>query len=517
MSSAPTTRRSFVALPGGFVQGFDHMQRRQLGCGCGVGEGVGAASTKLGALLWNNCKDTTCEASAIGPISHKLQRTMFSSTSTAATESPEVDLGRGCADAELMRDAAPPWLLHHGVVAPPLPLGNSPERVKAADVWLAARKVDGHGTVSTPHESCRDGRAAVVEVSPTTASSATSPTDHFLLNNAFGFGSPANGLSPALGATRSMGHLCSADVDQWQVNSSWSSADAQSDWGISASSPCSPLADATLYLEPAGDLFVDGEGDIDDINCESGVNRKGLNMPAGCTGIDQAGEACADFRGVMVHTEARKEIHSSAHDHSMLMHAERTFHQASCIGARSGITSEGVTKQHMVPAPMSHDMRDQYDMCFGAVQGRDAASAPRFNNETMSLTTLMVQCIPLHLDEDDVRAILDERGFSTRYDAVYVPRNNRKNINLGYAFVNFHCADSAAACISACSGLPFGDSEEQRPCSMAYAKAQGFASMSARAGAAAAKKQRRDRRRAAAAAASARAARAAHATSATTA
>lgn len=51
--------------------------------------------------------------------------------------------------------------------------------------------------------------------------------------------------------------------------------------------------------------------------------------------------------------------------------------QASCIGARSGITSEGVTKQHMVPAPMSHDMRDQYDMCFGAVQGRDAASAPR--------------------------------------------------------------------------------------------------------------------------------------------
>lgn len=35
--------------------------------------------------------------------------------------------------------------------------------------------------------------------------------------------------------------------------------------------------------------------------------------------------------------------------------------------------------------------------------------------------------------EDDVRAILDERGFSTRYDAVYVPRNNRKNINLGRA------------------------------------------------------------------------------------
>lgn len=44
----------------------------------------------------------------------------------------------------------------------------------------------------------------------------------------------------------------------------------------------------------------------------------------------------------------------------------------------------------------------------------------------------------------------------------------------GYAFVNFHCADSAAACISACSGLPFGDSEEQRPLRLASVVFRSF-------------------------------------------
>eukprot|EP00429_Kryptoperidinium_foliaceum_P015230 CAMPEP_0176042468 /NCGR_PEP_ID=MMETSP0120_2-20121206/21072_1 /TAXON_ID=160619 /ORGANISM="Kryptoperidinium foliaceum, Strain CCMP 1326" /LENGTH=208 /DNA_ID=CAMNT_0017375877 /DNA_START=126 /DNA_END=752 /DNA_ORIENTATION=+ len=88
-------------------------------------------------------------------------------------------------------------------------------------------------------------------------------------------------------------------------------------------------------------------------------------------------------------------------------------------------------------------------------------------------TTVMLQRISYDLDEDGVRCILDLRGSLGAYDAVHVPRNIRKNTNLGYAFVNFIDGHQAAACARECSGRPFGNGQPARMCTVAYSAKQG--------------------------------------------
>lgn len=52
--------------------------------------------------------------------------------------------------------------------------------------------------------------------------------------------------------------------------------------------------------------------------------------------------------------------------------------------------------------------------------------SPRADASAERRTTVMLQRIAYDLDEDAVRRLLDERGFQGQYDAVYVPRNPRK-------------------------------------------------------------------------------------------
>mmetsp|Transcript_32978 Transcript_32978/g.94716 ORF Transcript_32978/g.94716 Transcript_32978/m.94716 type:complete len:291 (+) Transcript_32978:86-958(+) len=88
-------------------------------------------------------------------------------------------------------------------------------------------------------------------------------------------------------------------------------------------------------------------------------------------------------------------------------------------------------------------------------------------------TTVMLQRIAFEHTEETVSAALDRYGFSDTYDAVYVPRNRRKMINLGYAFVNFVHPTIAAEAIKRCSGRALGHFSDDRVCLAEYSSMQG--------------------------------------------
>lgn len=90
-----------------------------------------------------------------------------------------------------------------------------------------------------------------------------------------------------------------------------------------------------------------------------------------------------------------------------------------------------------------------------------------------SRTTVMLQHISYHISEQELRHELDTLGFTGKYDAIAMPRNQQRGRNLGYAFVNFVEPYAAAACIEVCGGRPFADARCGRTCSAEYSKNQG--------------------------------------------
>merc|ERR1712146_16802 len=52
-------------------------------------------------------------------------------------------------------------------------------------------------------------------------------------------------------------------------------------------------------------------------------------------------------------------------------------------------------------------------------------------------TTVVLRNLPSHLSRSELVRILDEAGFATRYDFVYLPTNFRNMTVFGYAIVNF--------------------------------------------------------------------------------
>lgn len=93
---------------------------------------------------------------------------------------------------------------------------------------------------------------------------------------------------------------------------------------------------------------------------------------------------------------------------------------------------------------------------------------------TETRTTIMLQRIAFAHTETTVARALNDLGFRGTYDAIYVPRNRRKNTNLGYAFVNFLHPAYAAEAFVQCGDRPLG-SLSDRACKVDYSSMQGVA------------------------------------------
>jgi len=159
-----------------------------------------------------------------------------------------------------------------------------------------------------------------------------------------------------------------------------------------------------------------------------------------------------------------------------------------------GHSEEGGAHCHASSArglpPSERGREEEGDRCH-ASGAHETRSCEPFADDR---TTVILQKIPETLDGEGMKRALDALGFSSRYDAVYVPMKDPPNgRNLGYGFVNFVGPSDAAACIRTCTGKPFGDASPRRVCVAAYAKNQG-AMTSARAEARARKERKAKRK-----------------------
>jgi len=192
-------------------------------------------------------------------------------------------------------------------------------------------------------------------------------------------------------------------------------------------------------LEIAGDLFVDSSEEEDHEDPETAL----------------------DIGAMRSHIMPR-EILAAAKRHSP--------QDASSNTSDSRDVADAVAQEICITIPPLAQLWER------ATSGSAVLSRGRAGSESQS-TTLMLQRISYELDEAGVRAILDARGFSGAYSAVYVPRKSSKRLNLGYAFVNFEDSNIAALGIDMFSGTHFGTADPSRICSVAYSKGQGLAFM----------------------------------------
>jgi len=81
-----------------------------------------------------------------------------------------------------------------------------------------------------------------------------------------------------------------------------------------------------------------------------------------------------------------------------------------------------------------------------AAPTRKLSMSPVEAQKTQESTTVVLRNLPAHLSRSDLVKILDDAGFSKRYDFLYLPTNFRNMTVFGYAIVNFSdIADAQAA------------------------------------------------------------------------
>merc|ERR1719377_181029 len=68
-------------------------------------------------------------------------------------------------------------------------------------------------------------------------------------------------------------------------------------------------------------------------------------------------------------------------------------------------------------------------------------------------TTVMLRNIPNRYTQGHLVNLLDENGFRSLYDFVYLPMDFRNGVNLGYAFVNLLTHQDALQAMSTFQGF----------------------------------------------------------------
>ncbi|CAD8139099.1 unnamed protein product [Paramecium octaurelia] len=86
-------------------------------------------------------------------------------------------------------------------------------------------------------------------------------------------------------------------------------------------------------------------------------------------------------------------------------------------------------------------------------------------------TTLMLKNIPKYMRPSDLRNLLD-KDFKSQFDFLYLPSDNNKEGNLGYAFVNFLYPETVLQFFKKYNNNKWSINDKQI-CQLKYAKLQG--------------------------------------------
>jgi hypothetical protein len=111
-------------------------------------------------------------------------------------------------------------------------------------------------------------------------------------------------------------------------------------------------------------------------------------------------------------------------------------------------------------------------------------SSPATEESTVTgaCTTLMIGGFPCHLSLSDLGHVLNDHGFGTAFDLVYLPRpkglrtrNRSSQNNKGYAFVNFKTPELATAFAEIFAKMTFQSGQLEKKCYAKPALCQGYA------------------------------------------
>jgi hypothetical protein len=93
------------------------------------------------------------------------------------------------------------------------------------------------------------------------------------------------------------------------------------------------------------------------------------------------------------------------------------------------------------------------------------------------VTTLMIRGIPCSFTQEDLLEKLHDAGLKGKYDFFYLPRDDKKSSNLGYAFVNFVDVQSAEHCTAKLQGVQLDPFRSPKTCSISPGSIQGLPSL----------------------------------------
>ena len=113
----------------------------------------------------------------------------------------------------------------------------------------------------------------------------------------------------------------------------------------------------------------------------------------------------------------------------------------------------------------------------GSVDGRSTARTADSGLQSSNqggITTLMIRNIPLRFTPVSFRELVDEEGFSGRYDYLYMPMDFRSHRSLGYCFINFYEAESASEFTTKFSDRMFPSTNSDKVLAISAAARQGL-------------------------------------------
>eukprot|EP00746_Dinoflagellata_sp_MGD_P001351 gnl/MRDRNA2_/MRDRNA2_102538_c0_seq1.p1 gnl/MRDRNA2_/MRDRNA2_102538_c0~~gnl/MRDRNA2_/MRDRNA2_102538_c0_seq1.p1 ORF type:complete len:249 (+),score=49.10 gnl/MRDRNA2_/MRDRNA2_102538_c0_seq1:496-1242(+) len=93
------------------------------------------------------------------------------------------------------------------------------------------------------------------------------------------------------------------------------------------------------------------------------------------------------------------------------------------------------------------------------------------------VTTLMIRGIPCSFTDSTFLALLHAAGLEEKYNFFHIPRNEKNNANLGYAFVNLVDAPSAEHCTTMFQGVQLDPFRSPKTCRISPATIQGLPSL----------------------------------------